>query len=60
MMHACILTNSDLLAKGEEGTLPPDSRRLIIGCNEPLLILGDHAYPLIPWLLKLVTVTVDL
>ena len=33
-----ILTNSDLFAKGEEGTLLPDLRRMIIGCNVVLLI----------------------
>ena len=43
---AHILANSDLLAKGEEGTLLPDSRRTINGCNESVLILGDHSYPL--------------
>ena len=32
---ACILTNSDLLAKGEEGTLLPDTMRMLNGCNEP-------------------------
>ena len=25
---------------------------MINGCNKLLLILGDHAYPLLPWLMK--------
>ena len=49
---ARVLTNSDLFAKGKEGTLLTDSKRLINGCNVPLLILGDVAYPLLPWLMK--------
>ena len=57
-IHTYVLTNSDLFAKGEDGTLLPDSRRMINGYSIPLLIMGDHAYPLLPWLLK-VTVTVE-
>ena len=49
---AQVLTNSDLFAKGEEGTLLTDSKRLINDCNVPLLILGDPAYPLLPCLMK--------
>ena len=37
---ARILTNSDLFAKGEEGTLLPDSKRMINGCNAPLNDFG--------------------
>ena len=48
---AQVLTNSDLFAKGE-GTLLPNSRRMINGCNVPLMILGDPAYPFLPWLMK--------
>ena len=49
---ARVLSNSDLFTRGEAGTLLPDAKRLIEGCNVPLLILGDPAYPLLPWLLK--------
>ena len=49
---ARVLTYSDLFAKGEEGTLLTDSKRLINGCYVPLLILGEPAYLLLPWLMK--------
>ena len=49
---ARILSNSSLFAKGEAGTLLPDSKRLLNGCNVPLFVLGDPAYPLLPWLMK--------
>lgn len=47
-----VLTNSDVFAKGEEGMLPPNSRIMFNGCNVLLLILGDLAYSLLSWLLK--------
>ena len=30
----------------------PDQRELIAGQDVPLVLLGDPAYPLLPWLMK--------
>jgi hypothetical protein len=49
---ARILANSTLFALGENGGLLPDNPRWIGGRNVPLLIIGDPAYPLLPWLTK--------
>ena len=49
---ARVLVNSDLYRKGCGGTLLTDWKRTINGVDIPLLILGDPAYPLLPWLMK--------
>ena len=49
---ARILSNSKLYKKGNEKRLFPDSRERIGGQDVPIIILGDPAYPLLPWLLK--------
>ena len=36
----------------ENGTLFPNRKRTINGVDIPLLILGDPAYPALPWLMK--------
>ena len=41
--NARILSNSDILAIGQAGTLFPDRKRNICGQNVPLLLLGDPA-----------------
>ena len=49
---ARILSNSEVYQKGESGTLVPSHIRTLDGIPVPVVILGDPAYPLLPWLLK--------
>ena len=39
-------------SKGQNGTLFPDWKKHIAGREVPIVILGDPAYPLLPWLMK--------
>ena len=49
---ARVLANSSLYTKANAGTLLPDSSRTIAGEQVPLYLIGDSAYPLMPWLMK--------
>jgi len=49
---ARILSNSEVFNRGEAGTLVPQSVQILAGVPVPVVILGDPAYPLLPWLLK--------
>ena len=49
---ARILANFNLFAMGEAGTLVPNSIQVMSGVPVPVVILGDPAYPLLPWLMK--------
>ena len=49
---ARILSNSEVFEKGESGTLTPNSIRTFSGVPVPVVIIGDPAYPLLPWLIK--------
>ena len=49
---ARVHANSTFYNKVSSGTLLPNWTRIINGVNVPLLILGDPAYPLKPWMMK--------
>ena len=49
---ARVFRNSNIYTKGCQGTLCPPRPRNINGTDVPLVILGDPAYPLLPWLMK--------
>ena len=49
---ARVLANSDLFKKAQYGNLFPALNRIIDNAQVPIMLLGDHAYPLMPWLMK--------
>lgn len=49
---ARVFANSSLFKKANNGTLLPSRPKLMNGVQVPLVILGDPAYPLMPWLMK--------
>ena len=47
-----VLHNSQLYTKGERGDLFEDRTAIINATRVPVVVLGDPAYPLRPWLMK--------
>ena len=50
---ARVFANSSLYSRGQQNTLfTPNTSVSLSGADVPLVLLGDPAYPLLPWLMK--------
>ncbi|CAB4037251.1 Hypothetical predicted protein [Paramuricea clavata] len=49
---ARVFSNSSLFHKGQQGQLFPNWTENIGNCEVPITLIGDAAYPLLPWLIK--------
>ncbi|XP_065415196.1 uncharacterized protein LOC135973886 [Chrysemys picta bellii] len=56
---ACIFWNTGLFRKLQAGTFFPDQKLTIGEVEMPIVILGDPTYPLMPWLMKPYTGSLD-
>ena len=52
MHDARVFANSALFKKAEDVSILTGHQRMINGCNIPVFLIGDSAYPLKKWLLK--------
>ncbi|KAM7177895.1 uncharacterized protein RBU57_001288 [Macrochelys suwanniensis] len=56
---ADIFQNTGLFRKMQSGTFVPDQKITVGEVEMPIAILGDHTYPLMPWLMKPYTGSLD-
>eukprot|EP00064_Thunnus_orientalis_P015068 superscaffoldBa00002727_g15117 len=49
---ARVSCNSSLYKRGQSGTLFPNITERFTGVDMAVVMLGDAAYPLLPWLVK--------
>ena len=52
MHDARVFRTSKLYENGQMGRLLPDTTQNLCGVDIPVFIIGDPAYPLMPWLMK--------
>lgn len=57
---ACIFRNSGVYRKLHAGTFFPDQKITVGDMEMPIVILGDAAYSLQPWVMKLYTGHLDI
>ena len=50
--YARIFFNSDLYANGKFGKLMPSGISRINNVDVPVMVLGDAAYAMLPWIMK--------
>ena len=48
-----VYANTDIYSRGQAGTLFPNWKRKVKDVQLPIVLVGDPAYPLLPWIMEL-------